>query len=261
MPAAAAADGTPLLMQFNTHDEFESNCSALLLPAACMACLQVTAAGLVSFLESSTGLLQLDVLAPESGPGSAAVNFEACFALAANCSKLKVCTYALFKFCGPFCVFWKAQVQQQSPLRPASHWQQTAASSRYAPNAWLVAVHVRRLACAVESSGNDHWSLQLHAACTSSSLKERSSVCDVCNWSRAMLWAAYALPRVTVCSSHYKTYLSAVHGLLLQVLRLGEELVSWGVANLLLCAPHMHCQLSHNNTYLRCTACCCRCCG
>jgi hypothetical protein len=52
--------------------------------------VQVTAAGLVSFLEASTGLLQLDVLAPESGPGSAAVNFEACFALAANCSKLKV---------------------------------------------------------------------------------------------------------------------------------------------------------------------------
>jgi hypothetical protein len=68
-----------------------------------MARLQVTAAGLVSFLESSTGLLQLDVLAPESGPGSAAVNFEACFALAANCSKLKVCRNAsLFVDCAGF---------------------------------------------------------------------------------------------------------------------------------------------------------------
>jgi hypothetical protein len=56
----------------------------------CYCLLQVTAAGLVSFLESTPGLLQLDVLTPESGPGSAAINFEACFALAANCSKLKV---------------------------------------------------------------------------------------------------------------------------------------------------------------------------
>ena len=51
---------------------------------------QVTAAGLVSFFEASPGLLALDVLAPESGPGSGCLSFEACFALAANCSKLKV---------------------------------------------------------------------------------------------------------------------------------------------------------------------------
>ncbi|WIA36892.1 hypothetical protein OEZ86_008140 [Tetradesmus obliquus] len=54
------------------------------------SCPQVTAAGLVSFFEASPGLLALDVLAPESGPGSGCLSFEACFALAANCSKLKV---------------------------------------------------------------------------------------------------------------------------------------------------------------------------
>jgi hypothetical protein len=51
---------------------------------------QVTAGGLVKFIEASHSLQQLDVLMPEAGPGGAAVNFETCFALAAQCPKLKV---------------------------------------------------------------------------------------------------------------------------------------------------------------------------
>jgi hypothetical protein len=35
-------------------------------------------------------LQQLDVLMPEAGPGGAAVTFDTCFALAAQCPKLKV---------------------------------------------------------------------------------------------------------------------------------------------------------------------------
>lgn len=52
---------------------------------------QVTAGGLVKFIEASPSLQQLDVLMPEAGPGGAAVHFETCFALAAQCPQLKVC--------------------------------------------------------------------------------------------------------------------------------------------------------------------------
>eukprot|EP00878_Enallax_costatus_P020469 GHUV01021643.1.p1 GENE.GHUV01021643.1~~GHUV01021643.1.p1 ORF type:complete len:610 (+),score=106.89 GHUV01021643.1:124-1953(+) len=54
------------------------------------SCPQVTTSGLVSFLEASTSLQELDILLPESGSGGTAVNFETCFALAANCSDLRV---------------------------------------------------------------------------------------------------------------------------------------------------------------------------
>lgn len=51
---------------------------------------QVTAAGLVTFIEATPVLQQLDVLMPEAGPAGAAVNFDTCFALAAQCPSLKV---------------------------------------------------------------------------------------------------------------------------------------------------------------------------
>lgn len=55
-------------------------------------CQQVTAAGLVKFIEATPVLQQLDVLMHESGPGGTAVTFDTCFALAAQCPGLKVST-------------------------------------------------------------------------------------------------------------------------------------------------------------------------
>lgn len=52
--------------------------------------VQVTAAGLVSFIESTPGLQVLDVLLPDGGAGGSAVDFNTCFALAANCGNLRV---------------------------------------------------------------------------------------------------------------------------------------------------------------------------
>jgi len=44
----------------------------------------------VKFIEATPVLQQLDVLMPEAGPAGSAVNFDTCFALAAQCSGLKV---------------------------------------------------------------------------------------------------------------------------------------------------------------------------
>lgn len=56
----------------------------------CGAVSQVTAAGLVKLIEATPMLQQLDVLMPEAGPVGAAVTFNTCFALAAQCPTLKV---------------------------------------------------------------------------------------------------------------------------------------------------------------------------
>lgn len=65
-------------------------CAVYMPLVACLPACQVTAGGLVKFIEASPSLQQLDVLMPEAGPGGAAVNFETCFALAAQCPQLKV---------------------------------------------------------------------------------------------------------------------------------------------------------------------------
>jgi hypothetical protein len=65
-----------------------SECKVCHLP--CGAVSQVTAAGLVKLIEATPMLQQLDVLMPEAGPVGAAVTFNTCFALAAQCPTLTV---------------------------------------------------------------------------------------------------------------------------------------------------------------------------
>lgn len=54
------------------------------------ASAQVTCSGLISLAEGAPQLASLDVLVADSGLASSCLNFESCFALAANCSGLKV---------------------------------------------------------------------------------------------------------------------------------------------------------------------------
>jgi len=52
--------------------------------------LQVTSGGMIALAEGATQLTALDVLAADHALGSSCLDYDSCFALAANCSNLQV---------------------------------------------------------------------------------------------------------------------------------------------------------------------------
>jgi hypothetical protein len=96
---------------------------------------QVTAAGLVKFIEATPVLQQLDVLMHESGPGGTAVTFDTCFALAAQCPCLKVSTWLSF-YCYQVCL--------QPQTAASMHWLLWSLSSADA-GMMLVSSEIMRL--------------------------------------------------------------------------------------------------------------------